>query len=191
MSDKITSMGSSTDHIVDFNTGSGGTNQNRRKCAKACVRFLKTNLLSLLTIMGVFLGIILGFILKSAKSEWTQREITYVAFFGDIFLRMLKGLILPLIISSLVAAIGSLDMSLSGKIGGRAIVYYLSTTICAVILGIILVNVIRPGINDKHHLVANNQTVSRKVLTVDTLLDLVKNMFAPNLVQACIEQVNY
>ena len=41
----------------------------------------------------------------------------YVAYVGKLFLRMLKALILPLIIPSLVAAVGSLDMSLSGKVG--------------------------------------------------------------------------
>ena len=40
----------------------------------------------------------------------------YVSIVGKLFLRMLKALILPLIIPSLVAAVGSLDMSLSGKV---------------------------------------------------------------------------
>ncbi len=48
--------------------------------------------------------------------KWTEREVIYVSFVGKLFLRMLKALILPLIIPSLVAAVGSLDMSLSGKV---------------------------------------------------------------------------
>ena len=40
----------------------------------------------------------------------------YVSYVGKLFLRMLKALILPLIVPSLVAAVGSLDMSLSGKV---------------------------------------------------------------------------
>ena len=59
----------------------------------------------------------------------------YINYLGDLFLRMLKSLILPLIISSLISAIGSLDLSLSGRIGARAIAYYMITTIFAVILG--------------------------------------------------------
>ena len=50
---------------------------------------------------------------------WTDRETMYISYIGKLFLRMLKALILPLIIPSLVAAVGSLDMSLSGKVGGR------------------------------------------------------------------------
>ena len=68
-----------------------------------------------------------------------------MSYVGKLFLRMLKALILPLIIPSLIAAIGQLDMNLSGKVGGRAIGYYMSTTVLAVILGIILVTAIRPG----------------------------------------------
>lgn len=59
----------------------------------------------------------------------------YINYVGDLFLRMLKSLILPLIVSSLVSAIGSLDLSLSGRIGARAIGYYMITTVCAVVLG--------------------------------------------------------
>jgi Na+/H+-dicarboxylate symporter len=85
---------------------------------------------------GVIGGVVLGIILRNARTDkWTPREIMYINYLGDLFLRMLKSLILPLIISSLVSAIGSLDLSLSGKIGARAIGYYMVTTICAVILG--------------------------------------------------------
>lgn len=96
---------------------------------------LRSNLLTILTVTGVAAGITLGLILKDVKSKWSPREVVYVQFVGDLFLRMLKALILPLIVSSLVSAIGSLDLSLSGKIGMRAIVYYMTTTVLAVILG--------------------------------------------------------
>ena len=55
----------------------------------------------------------------------------YVSYLGELFLRALKALILPLIVPSLITAVGSLDMSLSGRVGGRAILYYLATTVLA------------------------------------------------------------
>lgn len=67
--------------------------------------------------------------------------------------------------------------------------YYFTTTICAVILGIILVISIQPGVIDSN--VGQNITekiVSRPVLTSDTLMDLVRNLFPPNIVQATIAQ---
>lgn len=60
---------------------------------------------------GVIGGVVLGIILRNSRDEkWTPREINYISYLGDLFLRMLKSLILPLIISSLVSAIGSLDL---------------------------------------------------------------------------------
>lgn len=55
----------------------------------------------------------------------------------------------------------------------RSIIYYFTTTVCAVILGIILVSVIRPGDGNTANL-KNTQKVTRDVLTADTLLDLVR-----------------
>ncbi|XP_066582167.1 excitatory amino acid transporter 1-like [Prorops nasuta] len=159
--------------------------KTRKEKVKSCLRH---NALTMLTVGGVVGGVILGIILKNSKSEkYTPREIMYINYFGDLFLRMLKSLILPLIISSLVSAIGSLDLSLSGKIGARAIVYYMVTTISAVILGIILVISIRPG--DGKSGQVEEQKETQNVSTVDTLMDLVRNMFPPNLVQACISQM--
>lgn len=107
--------------------------QTRQEKVRSC---LKHNSLTILTVTGVFGGVVLGIILRSLRTQgWTPREIMYINYIGDLFLRMLKSLILPLIISSLVSAIGSLDLSLSGKIGVRAIVYYMVTTISAVVLG--------------------------------------------------------
>ena len=60
-------------------------------------------------------------------------------------MRMLKMLILPLIVSSLIVGLADLDQSASGKLGRRAVVYYMATTGLAVILGILLVVAINPG----------------------------------------------
>ncbi|XP_043255652.1 excitatory amino acid transporter 1 isoform X1 [Colletes gigas] len=151
---------------------------------------MSENMLTLLTVLGVVAGVILGFILRHSRDEpWTKREIMYIQFPGDIFLRMLKALILPLIVASIVSAIGGLDLNLSGKIGIRSIYYYASTTISAVILGIILVLIIKPGEFSSHGLTTSDKVKPpRNVTTVDTLLDLVRNVFPPNLVQACIAQ---
>ncbi|XP_031849207.1 excitatory amino acid transporter 1 isoform X1 [Nomia melanderi] len=158
--------------------------KTRQERIRSCLRH---NSLTILTVGGVVGGVILGIVLRSTRTQgWTPREIMYINYIGDLFLRMLKSLILPLIISSLVSAIGSLDLSLSGRIGARAITYYMVTTISAVILGIILVITVQPG-------VGNNPNVKTKappqnVSTIDTLMDLIRNMFPPNLVEACISQ---
>lgn len=136
---------------------------------------LKTNLLTILTLCGVVLGGGLGCVLREVREEkWSTREVMYVNFVGDIFLRLLKSLILPLIISSLVSAISRLDVSLSGKVAARAIIFYMTTTVCAVILGIVLVTTISPGkLGSDAEQITQNQSI-RNVTTVDTLLDLIR-----------------
>jgi Na+/H+-dicarboxylate symporter len=137
------------------------------------------HLLTILTISAVILGIIAGVITRSVGLEndddkFHPRTVMYVNFIGDIFLRILKSLILPLIISSLIAAVGSLDISLSKQIGTRAIAYYLLTTLMAVILGIILVTTIRPGGDGMIDQNDGKKPVTRVITTTDTMLDLVR-----------------
>lgn len=164
-------------HIVTVNPTSSGsrTRFNMSRPGQRVAHCLRSNLLTTLTVTGVFSGVALGFIMRASKSSpWTPREINYVQFVGDLFLRMLKALIIPLLMASIVAAIGSLDLSLSYKIGARAIVYYLVTTVMAVIEGIILVCVIHPGRAEEGVDKIKREGSSRNVTTVDTLLDLVR-----------------
>ncbi|XP_062548963.1 excitatory amino acid transporter 3 isoform X1 [Armigeres subalbatus] len=149
--------------------------------------FIKSNLLTFLTVIGVFGGTFLGLMLKNTSEPWTEREVMYIQYPGDLFLRMLKCLIVPLLVSSITSAIGSLDLSMSKKIAYRAIIYYFLTTVSAVILGIILVCTIRPGSGRNVGSMAG-KAATRQVLTADTLLDLVRNLFPPNIIQATMFQ---
>ena len=115
---------------------------------------------------------------------YTARQAYYVGYPGKIFLNMLKCLILPLIVPSLIASIGSLDLRLSGKIGGRAVLYYMTTTCLAVSLGIILTVVIQPGAANTDTAIQEKEET--KGTAIDTLLDLFTNCFPPNLVQVCV-----
>lgn len=143
-------------------------------------KHVKEHLLTILTIGAVILGVVAGVVVRAIwldgdADKFPVRTVMYVNFIGDIFLRILKSLILPLIVSSLISAVGSLDISLSKRIGTRAIAYYMLTTVMAVVLGIILVTAIRPG-GDGLENGQNNETkqATRYVTTPDTMLDLVR-----------------
>lgn len=65
---------------------------------------------------------------------------------GDLFLRLLQMLVVPLIVSSLITGVTSMgDLRTLGSIGGRAIGFYLTTSFLAIVTGIVVVNMIRPG----------------------------------------------
>ncbi|XP_039985658.1 excitatory amino acid transporter 4 isoform X5 [Xiphias gladius] len=147
--------------------------------------FLKSNLFVLFTVAAVALGVILGFALR--PHNLSLREIKYFAFPGELLMRMLQMLVLPLIISSLVTGISSLDSKASGKMGVRAVVYYMVTTLIAVFIGIVIVIIIRPGKGNRDSPVANSGNIE-PVQAADAFLDLIRNMFPPNLVEACFKQ---
>lgn len=139
------------------------------------IKLLSNQFLTIATLASVVLGVIVGLTLRYTSDKWTERDIMYLNFIGELFLRMLKGLILPLVISSLIDAIGSLDLRSSGRIGVRAISYYMITTVMAVILGIFLVVTIRPGIDRNENVTLqsaqrNSSSKLRSATTVDTML---------------------
>uniref|UniRef100_A0A3P8YKP5 Amino acid transporter n=1 Tax=Esox lucius TaxID=8010 RepID=A0A3P8YKP5_ESOLU len=148
---------------------------------------LKRNWLLIATIVSVLLGIGLGVLVREYASL-SQLDKQYFGFPGEMLMRMLKLVILPLIVSSMITGVAALDSEVSGKIGLRAVVYYISTTIIAVILGIVLVITIKPGVSQETDHI-DRTGITPNVTTVDTLLDLVRNMFPENLVQACFQQV--
>ncbi|KAI5624471.1 solute carrier family 1 (glial high affinity glutamate transporter), member 3b, partial [Silurus asotus] len=149
--------------------------------------FLRRNAFVLFTIAAVLLGsIILGFTLRPYKMSY--REVKYFSFPGELLMRMLQMLVLPLLVSSLITGMAALDSRASGKMGMRAVVYYMTTTFIAVFIGIIMVLIIHPGKGSKDEF-AQQQKIEQ-ISPADAFLDLIRNMFPPNLVQACTQQVD-
>uniref|UniRef100_A0A8C3B369 Amino acid transporter n=1 Tax=Cyclopterus lumpus TaxID=8103 RepID=A0A8C3B369_CYCLU len=136
---------------------------------------------------GVILGCVFGMLLRVA-SPIHPDIVMVIAFPGDILMRMLKMLILPLIISSLITGLAGLDAKSSGRLGTRAMVYYMSTTIIAAVLGVILVLVIHPG-NPKLKENLGEGEKNDEVSSLDAFFDLIRNLFPENLVQACFQQI--
>ncbi|KAG5318441.1 EAA1 protein, partial [Acromyrmex heyeri] len=152
------------------------------------IEWMGNNLLLALTIAGVFMGLVLGFLGRLA--DFTPQSITLVSFPGELLMRMLKMFILPLIISSLISGMAQLDVQRSGRIGFRALTYYSITTILAAIVGIAMVLMIHPGNPQiKTSAAAVVKAEETKVSTVDAILDIIRNMVPENLVQACFQQV--
>ncbi|XP_051666639.1 excitatory amino acid transporter 4-like isoform X2 [Manacus candei] len=152
--------------------------------AQSAKSFFRRNAFVLFTIAAVLLGIILAFSLR--PYQLTYRQIKYFSFPGELLMRMLQMLVLPLIVSSLITGMASLDSRVSGKMGMRAIVYYMVTTVIAVFIGILMVIIIHPGKGSKDKL--HREGRIEQVQTTDAFMDLVRNMFPPNLVEACFKQ---
>uniref|UniRef100_A0A3B4AG84 Amino acid transporter n=1 Tax=Periophthalmus magnuspinnatus TaxID=409849 RepID=A0A3B4AG84_9GOBI len=155
-------------------------------CNTVCDKVMK-NMVLTLTILGVFLGSISGMLLRHI-SPLPADVIMIIGFPGEILMRMLKMLILPLIVSSLVTGLAGLDAKSSGRLGTRAMVYYMTTTVIAAVLGVVLVLLIHPG-NPKLRANLGQGKKNDDVSSLDALFDLIRNLFPENLVQACFQQV--
>nr|XP_019806721.2 excitatory amino acid transporter 4 isoform X3 [Tursiops truncatus] len=148
------------------------------------LRFLRRNAFILLTVSAVVIGVSLAFALRPYQLSY--RQVKYFSFPGELLMRMLQMLVLPLIVSSLVTGMASLDNKATGRMGMRAAVYYMVTTVIAVFIGILMVTIIHPGKGSKEGL--HREGRIETVPTADAFMDLVRNMFPPNLVEACFKQ---
>lgn len=96
-------------------------------------------------LLGMVFGVLFAFIL--IQFTWGKDIIVdWVKPFGTIFINLLKLIAVPLILASLIKGISDLkDISKLSKMGGRTIGLYVLTTILAVSIGLIIVNIIKPG----------------------------------------------
>lgn len=96
-------------------------------------------------LIGMLLGIIFGLIMSYINGG-SQFVADYIKPFGTIFINLLKLIAIPLILASLIKGVSDLkDISKLSLMGGRTIVIYLLTTLTAVTIGLVLVNIIQPG----------------------------------------------
>jgi Na+/H+-dicarboxylate symporter len=96
---------------------------------------------------------------------------------GEIFIKLLKMLIVPLILASMVMGVAKVgDVRKLGRIGGRTFLYYLTTTWASVIVGLLLVNVIRPGMGAP----VINAEIPSGAATAVTVKSIILNMIPDN-----------
>ena len=91
--------------------------------------------------------ILTAFILAVLFGIFVPHGSVYTSWMGDIFLRGLKMVIIPLILTSLISGITSIGNAGSlGRLGLKTITYYIATSTFAIITGLFLVNIFKPGV---------------------------------------------
>ncbi|MFK5878544.1 MAG: dicarboxylate/amino acid:cation symporter [Flavobacteriaceae bacterium] len=96
-------------------------------------------------LLGMLLGVIVG-ILMSSFDGGKELVQDWVKPFGTIFINSLKLIAIPLILAALIKGVSDLkDISKLSAMGGRTIVIYVTTTVIAVSIGLLLVNIVEPG----------------------------------------------
>ena len=114
---------------------------------------------------------------EQANLGFARNAFEVIRFCGDVFLRMLLMIVVPLVVTSMICGITSLgDMSRMGKVGLWTLTYYLITGAAAVILGIVLVEVIRPGegLDDTFAYVSESLLNRQESSVVGTVLEVIR-----------------
>ncbi|MBV6646178.1 MAG: dicarboxylate/amino acid:cation symporter [Cyclobacteriaceae bacterium] len=95
-------------------------------------------------VIGLLAGVVWAFL--SSALGWNEFTIKWIDPFGTIFIRLLKFIAVPLVLFSIINGVSGLsDVSKLGRLGGKTLVAYMATTLLAVGVGLLFVNVIQPG----------------------------------------------
>lgn len=106
--------------------------------------YFKSNLL-IRILIGLVLGAIVGMVLAHMGGDAVKTAETYIKPFGDAFIRLLKMIIVPVVLFTLIVGTSSIQPSRLGRVGVKIMVYYIFTSICAAILGLIFGILSQPG----------------------------------------------
>lgn len=97
-------------------------------------------------LIGLVAGVVVGGTANLFGLPWLQEALQRIEPLGTVFIRLIMMIVIPLIVASLIIGTASLgDIRRLGRLGGKTIAFYLCTTAAAVMMGLIVSNVVRPG----------------------------------------------
>lgn len=128
-------------------------------------------------LIGIFIGALFGLFFKES--------VPYLTIVGNLFLRALKMIVVPLVVSSMISGVTSMkDNKMLGRIGSKTLAYYVGTTFIALLLGLFLVNTLKPGIGVALSLPEHNSLTLQPKSMVDTILEIIPDNVFQALVSA-------
>jgi len=144
-------------------------------------------------LIGMLLGIAIGFI--ALKTDNTRLVQNWIVPWGQIFIRLLQMIAIPLIFVSLVKGVTGLkDISKFSKMGGKTVVIYLATTIVAVVLGLGMGLIVKPGemvdksqiahIQEKYTSTIEDKAISAELAKEEGPLNFLNDIVPQNIVAA-------
>ena len=130
-------------------------------------------------ILGTFAGIIFNRIGFEENTIYTL-----IILLGDIFIRLLKMVIVPLIFTSIIIGVSSIkNRTKIGRLGVKTFLYYVSTSLIAILIGLFLANSIEPGVGATTISDAGSFDTS-KLSSSSSILDILKRMIPLNPISA-------
>jgi proton glutamate symport protein len=97
-------------------------------------------------LIGLIVGVVAGLLATYLELGWLTDVLIALRPIGTVFIRLIMMIVVPLVVASLIIGTAALgDLRKLGRIGGKTVAFYLLTTALAVVIGLVLSNVVRPG----------------------------------------------
>ena len=131
-------------------------------------------------LIGIGLGVVAGILL--CKITPYENWYKYIKWAGDIFLRGLRMIVIPLVFTSIALGVAGMGNSAAlGRIAGKTILYYIGTTLIAAVIGLTLVNLVKPGVGATLNLTEDVSTVNAQNVS---FIDQIVNIVPANIFEA-------
>lgn len=148
-------------------------------------------------LIAICLAVLVGWLTGKDSTIFGITFYSIFDFFGTLFMNALKMVIVPLILASIITGIAGIGGSQGlGRMGAKTIVYYMTTSLLAILVGLVLVNTLVPGVVDgepiKDLLTVSEEQIQKtqeKVTAKDsnTIADIFLRMVPVNIVDAAAE----
>ncbi|PHZ85359.1 dicarboxylate/amino acid:cation symporter [Paremcibacter congregatus] len=139
--------------------------------------------------MIVLYLIVVGMVAGLGAGWFFGEDVLVIKWMGTLFLNALKMTIVPLILAAVISGVASLgDIRKLGRPGGLTMLYYLSTTVIAIIIGLVLVNLIQPGVGVEMSAEALQAGQAKAESNSGmTFSDILLSLISPNLVKSAVD----
>ena len=147
----------------------------------------KSNKLTLYILVAMLLGAILGYIInKNYDAIYIEKFAKNIKLLTTIFLRLVQMIIAPLVFTTLVVGIAKLgDLKTVGRVGGKAMLWFITASLMSLLIGLVLVNVFKPGlgIDLSNADMSGAKDVMGKTQTF-SMLNFVEHVFPKSMFEA-------
>lgn len=124
--------------------------------------------------LGMILGIGVGFLFQGNPAF----AVHYIKPFGTIFLNLIKMVVVPVVLTSIMSGVMSMkDIRKVGSVGVKTVLYYLCTTACAVTLGLVLANLLNVG---GGYVITSTTELAYEAQAAPSFMDTLVNIFPSN-----------
>lgn len=138
----------------------------------------------------IFIGLVLGIAVGMGLMGHPSIAVDYIKPFGTLFLNLIKMIVVPIVLFSIMAGVISLqDIRKVGSIGGKTIVFYMVTTMFAITLGLVFANLLNVGGGTKFVTEGLEYTAAEAPSFLDTLINIFPSNAVEPMVNASMLQI--